>query len=191
LAGLCKVAKTEPYSNSYYWGHDLDGAPDTLWGLEGYYHPVGFFLNHSASDGFKEEMRKVDEAKLLRNVQGLNSPDYDLRHYDLFGGFLTRKDDKDRDIQDSFVAVVHFSASPGRRKQLLGTLSDYADRVKATEMGTPGAAQSLAVLKEVNDFNLASIYIRYVIRSTCPPLDSKKRLLMTLQNSVTKGMGGV
>jgi hypothetical protein len=156
------VSKTEPYSNSYYWGYDLDGAPDTLWGLEGYYHPVGFFMNHISGDVFKEEMRKVDEDKLLRNVQGLGSPDYDLRHYDLFGGFVTRQDDKDRDAQDSFVAVVHFSAAPGRRKQLLGILADSADRVKAAETGPSIAVQSFAVLKEVNDFNLATVYIRYV-----------------------------
>lgn len=162
LAGLCKVSKTEPYSNSYYWGYDLDGSPDTLWGLEGYYHPVGFFMNHVSSDTFNKEMRKIDEEKLLRNVQGLTSPDYDLRHYDLFGGFLTRKGDKDRDVQDSFVAVVHFSASQGRRKQLLRILSDYADGVNATETGPSGAVQSFAVLKEVNDFNLATLYIRCV-----------------------------
>jgi hypothetical protein len=157
------VSKTEPYSNSYYWGHDLDGAPDTLWGLEGYYHPVGFFMNHVSGDVFKEEMRKVDEDKLLRTVQGLASPDYDLRHYDLFAGFVTRPDDKDRDTQDSFVAVVHFSATPGRRKQLLGILADSADRVKAVETGPSVAVQSFAVLKELNDFNLATVYVRYVI----------------------------
>ncbi|KAI1617870.1 hypothetical protein EDD36DRAFT_14975 [Exophiala viscosa] len=155
LAGLCKVSKTEPYSNSYYWGHDLDGEPDTLWGLEGYYHPVGFFMNHVSSDIFKEEMRKVDEDKLLRTVQGIGSPDYDLHHYDFFSGFLTRKDDQDRDAQDSFVTVVHFWASEGRRKQLLGILADSADKIKSAEM-----VQSFAVLKEVNDFHLATIYIR-------------------------------
>jgi len=71
LAALCKVSKTEPYSNSYYWGHDLDGAPDTLWGLEGYHHPVGFFLNHGSSDVFKEQMRRVDETgcyEILRDL---------------------------------------------------------------------------------------------------------------------------
>ncbi|KAK7883460.1 hypothetical protein LTR67_011210 [Exophiala xenobiotica] len=157
---LCKVAKTERYSNSYYWGYDLDGAPDTLWGLEGYYHSVGFFINHGASDVFKEEMRKVDEAKLLRNVQGLGSPDYDLRYYDLFGGFLTRKGDKDRDAPDSLVVVVHFSASQGRRKQLLGIVADCADLVQGLETAPFGAVQSVVVLKEVNDLNLVTAYIR-------------------------------
>ena len=162
LAALCKVSKTEPYSNSYYWGHDLDGAPDTLWGLEGYHHPVGFFLNHGSSDVFKEQMRRVDEDRLLRNTQGLGSPDYDLYYYDIFDGFLTRKDDKDRDAQDCFVAVVHLWASQDRRKQLLGILANYADRVKATKTGPSNAVQSFAVLKEVNDFKMATIYIRYV-----------------------------
>jgi hypothetical protein len=156
------VSKTEPYSNTYYWGYDLDGTPDTLLGLEGYYHPVGFFMNHISSDVFKEEMRKVDEDRLLRNVQGLGSPDYDLHHYNLVSGFVTRQDDSDRAAQDSFVAVVHFWASPGRRKQLLGILADSADRVKAAETGPSIAIQSFAVLKEVNDFSLATVYIRYV-----------------------------
>ncbi|KIV81152.1 hypothetical protein PV11_08591 [Exophiala sideris] len=155
LAGLCKVSKTEPYSNSYYWGYDLDGEPDTLWGLEGYYHPVGFFMNHVSSDIFKEEMRMVDEDKLLRTVQGIGSPDYDLHHYDLFGGFLTRKNDNDQDAPDGFVAIAHFWATEGRRKQLIGILADCADNVKSA-----GTVQSFAVLKEVNDFQLATIYIR-------------------------------
>ncbi|OAG36429.1 hypothetical protein AYO21_09414 [Fonsecaea monophora] len=163
LAGLCKVSKTERYSNSYYWGHDLDGETDTLWGLEGYYHATGFFLDHVSSDEFKAEMRKVDDAKLLRTVQGIGSPDYDLRYYDLFGGFLTRKDDPDRDRQDSFVCVVHFSAAEGRRKQLLGVAADCADLVEATAgngVAPFGAVQSFAVLKEVNDLSLVSLYIR-------------------------------
>ncbi|KAK5047273.1 hypothetical protein LTR84_006795 [Exophiala bonariae] len=160
LHGLCKVSKTEPYSNSYYWGYDVDGAPDTLWGLEGYYHPVGFFMNHISTNTFKEEMRKVDEEKLLRNSQGLASPDYDLHHYDFFSGFLTRKSDKDRDAENSFVVVVHFSASQGRRKQLLGILSDCADQVQTTQTGPPSAVQSFAVLKEINDLDLVSVYIR-------------------------------
>jgi len=102
-------------------------------GLEGYYHPTGFFLGHVSTDIFKEEMQKVDNDKLLRNVQGLNSPDYDLHHYDLFSGFVKRDDDRDRDATDSFVAVVHFWAAQGKRKQLLGILADVVDRVKASE----------------------------------------------------------
>ena len=117
-------------------------------------------MNHVSSDIFKEEMRKVDEDKLLRNVQGLGSPDYDLGHYDFFGGFVTRKDDNDRDTKDSFVAVVKFWATLGRRKQLLGLLADCADRVKELEMGPSPAVQSCVVLKEVNDLNLATVYIR-------------------------------
>ncbi|OQU97038.1 Alcohol dehydrogenase GroES-like domain-containing protein [Cladophialophora immunda] len=155
-----RVSKTEPYSYSYYWGQDLDGEPDTLWGLEGYYHPIGFFLGHVSTDIFKEEMRKVDDDKLLRNVQGLNSPDYDLHHYDFFSGFIKRDDDKDRDAMDSFVVVVHLWAAEGKRKQLLGILADVADRVKASEKTTSITVQSFGVLKEVNDLHLATAYIR-------------------------------
>jgi hypothetical protein len=160
LVGLCAVSKTEPYSNSYYWGHDLDGAPDTLWGLEGYYHPVGFFMSHISSDTFKEEMKKVDEDKLLRNVQGLGSPDYDLHHYDESSGFVKRMDDANADCVDSAVVVVHFWAQEGRRKELLAVMADYADKVKAREMSPSIDIQSFLALKELNDLNLASLYIR-------------------------------
>jgi hypothetical protein len=154
------VSKTEPFSNSYYWGHDLDGAPDTLWGLEGYYHPVGFHMNHVSGTIFKEEMQKVDDDNLLRNVQGLGSPDYDLHHYDLFDGFVKRKDDPAADSVDSFVAVVHYWAKEGKRKQLLGMLADAADMIKASEKAGSITVQSFAVLKEVNDFSLVTAYIR-------------------------------
>ncbi|KAF2801314.1 uncharacterized protein BDZ99DRAFT_430136 [Mytilinidion resinicola] len=160
LTALCAVSKTEPFSNSYYWGYDLDGAPDTLWGLEGYYHPVGFHMNHVSGEIFKEEMAKVDDDKLLRNVQGLGSPDYDLHHYDLADGFVKRKDDPDADAVNSVVVIVHFWAKEGKRKQLLGTLADAADRVQASEKAGSITVQSFAVLKEVNDFQLATAYIR-------------------------------
>ncbi|OQU94461.1 hypothetical protein CLAIMM_00815 [Cladophialophora immunda] len=159
LVPLCEVSATEPYSTSYYWGQDVDGEPDTLWGLEGYQHPIGFFIGHPASDVFKREMQKVDEDKLLRHVQGLGSPDYDLHYYDMHHGFLTRSDDKDKDAKDSFVVVVHFWAPEGRRKELLGTLSCSADRVKASETSSV-TIQSFAVLKECLDVNMASLYIR-------------------------------
>ncbi|KAK6067267.1 hypothetical protein SCUP515_10239 [Seiridium cupressi] len=148
LQGLCQVSKQEPYSHSYYWGYDLDGEPDTIWGLEGYHHPVGFFMNHVSSDTFKEEMRKVDQDNLLRHEQGLASPDYDLHHYDLFAGFAKRENDKGPDDEDSFVAVVHFWALDGRRKQILGTLADVLDRVKASSQRPLTLLQSFMVLKE-------------------------------------------
>ncbi|RFU29329.1 hypothetical protein B7463_g6998, partial [Scytalidium lignicola] len=160
LAALCAVSETEPYSTSYYWGQDVDGEPDTLWGLEGYAHPVGFFLGHVSTDIFKHEMKKVDDDKLLRHVQGLNSPDYDLHHYDLFSGFLKRGDDSERDTKDSFVVIVHIWALDGKRKQLLGTLAGYADQVKASEKVPSIKVQSFGVLKEIRDVNLASLYIR-------------------------------
>ena len=162
LLALCAVSETEPYSTSYYWGVDVDGEPDTLWGLEGYSHPIGFFLGHTSTDVFKEEMRKVDEDNLLRNVQGLGSPDYDLHHYDTYSGFLKRPDDKSGDVKDSFVVVVHFWALDGKRKQLFGALADYADRVKASEKAPAITVQSFGVLKELRDLKLASLYIRSV-----------------------------
>lgn len=160
LVPLCEVSATEPYSTSYYWGQDVDGEPDTLWGLEGYSHAIGFFIGHPASDIFKREMKKVDDDKLLRHVQGLGSPDYDLHYYDFYSGFLTRADDKDKDAKDSFVVVVHMWASEGRRKQLLGTLAAGADAVRASQRSPSITIQSFAVLKECLDVNMTSLYIR-------------------------------
>lgn len=153
------MSATEAYSTSYYWGQDVDGEPDTLWGLEGYRHPIGFFIGHPASDVFKREMKKVDDDKLLRHVQGLGSPDYDLHYYDMHYGFLTRADDPDANAKDSFVVVLHFWALEGRRKQLLGTLSVGIDQVQASKNE---GVQSFAVLKECLDVNMASLYIRSV-----------------------------
>lgn len=157
---MCAVSKAEPYSTSYYWGRDVDGEPDTLWGLEGYAHAVGFFLGHPASDVFKAEMQKVDADKLLRNVQGLGSPDYDLHYYDLHSGFLTRPDDESKDSKDSFVVVTHFWVQKGKRKAMLGFLNGFADQVRASEAGPAIRVQSCAVLKETNDTNIASLYLR-------------------------------
>ena len=105
-------------------------------------------------------MKKVDEDKLLRHVQGLGSPDYDLHYFDMHYGFLTRPDDKDKDSKDSFLVVMHFWAPEGRRKQLLGTLSAGVDRVQASESAPNITIQSFAVLKESLDVNMATLYIR-------------------------------
>ncbi|KAI1845520.1 hypothetical protein JX265_011629 [Neoarthrinium moseri] len=157
LVALCTVSKTEPHSTTYYWGQDVDNEPDTIWGLEGYTHAVGFFLGHPASDVFKSEMQKVDNDRLLRHVQGLGSPDYDLKYYDYHAGFLKRPDDPDRDATDSFVVIIHLSSGLGRRKQVLGLLADSADAVRSEKSMS---VQSFAVLKEVMQENLCSVYIR-------------------------------
>jgi hypothetical protein len=134
----------------------MDGEPDTLWGLEGYRHPIGFFIGHPASEVFKREMKLVDEDRLLRHTQGLGSPDYDLHYYDFLHGFLTRANDKEKDAKDSFVVIIHFWATEGRRKELLESLSAAVDRVESHH----DTIQSFAVLKDCLDMNLASLYIR-------------------------------
>ncbi|KAH8797913.1 hypothetical protein F5884DRAFT_146441 [Xylogone sp. PMI_703] len=157
LVSLCEVSAAEPHGSSYYWGQDLDGEPDTLWGLEGYSHAVGFFMGHPASDVFKREMSLVDSDKLLKTVQGLGSPDYDLHHYDWYGGFLTREEDADKYAKNSHVAVHHFWAKEGKREELLGKLLGFAE---GTQVKESVSVQSAAVLKEVNDMNLATLWIR-------------------------------
>ncbi|CAI4218723.1 unnamed protein product [Parascedosporium putredinis] len=160
LVHLCGVSATEPYGDSYYWGGDLDGEPDTLWGLEGYTHPIGFFIDHVSSEIFKREMALVDSDALLRTKQGLGSPDYDLHHYDEEAGFLKRQDDPDRHSTDSHVAVYHFwAADEAGRTRVLEALSRFATDAE-TSQGASGSIQSALVLKECRDLKLATLWLR-------------------------------
>ncbi|OCL06316.1 hypothetical protein AOQ84DRAFT_378748 [Glonium stellatum] len=153
LVHLCKVSATEPQGNSYYWGRDLDGEPDTLWGLEGYSHAVGFFMGHPASDVFKTQMAFVDSENLLKQ-------DYDLHHYDLAGGWLTRAGDADPDSKESFVVVHHFWAKDKvLRDALLGWLNVLAKKTLVGPLGEWGV-QSCGVLRECNDQRLATLWVR-------------------------------
>lgn len=161
LVNLCAVSATEPYGDSYYWGYDVDGEPDTTWGLEGYTHPIGFFIDHVSSDIFKQEMALVDKDELLRTEQGLKSPDYDLHHYDQVSGYLKRPDDLERDSKTSYVAVYHFwSKTPNERAAVLERLSRFASET----LKAPGSVQSALVLKECRDLSMATLWLRYVTR---------------------------
>lgn len=160
LIHLCGVSATEPYGDSYYWGADLDGEPDTLWGLEGYTHPIGFFIDHVSSEIFKREMGLVDKDELLRHKQGLGSPDYDLHHYDQEAGWLKRDDDPDRDSKTSYVAVHHFwTSEEAERSRLLDALGAFAEETRGGEVK---GVQSCLVLRECRDLKMASLWLRYV-----------------------------
>lgn len=157
------MSATEPLGTTYYWGQDLDGEPDTLWGLEGYSHAVGFFIGHPSSQIFKEEMAFVDSQKLLRHEQGLTSKDYDLKHYDQAGGYLTRSDDELKDGKDSFVAVLHFWARGGKRVDVISKLSKLAEETKESKgLGLETMVQSCALLKGVWDLDLVTLWVRLV-----------------------------
>ncbi|KAF4783758.1 hypothetical protein HER10_EVM0013442 [Colletotrichum scovillei] len=169
----------------YYWGHDLSASePDTLWGLEGYTHPAGFFLGHTSTDVFKREMRLADEQKLLKTVQGIGSPDYDLHHYDLAGGWLKREDDPGKDSRDSAVAVVYFwAAEEGRREEVVRSLEGFAKAQRERAVGE-AELQSCAVLREVMDRRLATLWLRTKTQQHLKSqLETKdyKDLLATLQ----------
>lgn len=147
---------TERYGDSYYWGQDLDGEPDTLWGLEGYTHPVGFFLDHVSSDIFKREMALVDSDKLLRHEQGLQSRDYDLHHYDFEGGWLKRATDPDADSTTSHVAVFHlWAVTDEKRDQVMRLLTAFSERMTGQDI-----IQSCAVLKECRDLTMTTLWLR-------------------------------
>ena len=159
LVHLCEVSRTEPYGDSYYWGYDLDGEKDTLWGLEGCTHPIGFFLDHVSSGIFKREMALVDKDELLRTTQGLGSPDYDLHHYDQVGGCLKRTDDPDSDSKTSFVVVNHYWANDeSGRDKILDSLSRFAAQILENQ----NQVQSALVLKECRDKNLGTLWLRSV-----------------------------
>lgn len=162
--------------NSYYWGADLDGEPDTLWGLEGYTHPVRFFKGHVSSDIFKREMALVDSDRLLKHEQGLTSRDYDLKHYDLSGGWLTREDDIDKDSMNSYVVVHHLFAKEGKRTEVIERLLKFSEETKAQAPNV--GVQSCAVLEEISDVSLVTLWVRYVSRK---PIDlfSTKFLIRT------------
>ncbi|KKA18128.1 hypothetical protein T310_7923 [Rasamsonia emersonii CBS 393.64] len=160
LVHLCNVSATETLGDTYYWGQDLDGEPDTLWGLEGYTHPVGFFLGHVSTDIFKREMALVDADQLLRHEQGLASRDYDLHHYDWAGGWLKRGDDPDRDSKTSHVVVYHFWAvDKDCRAELMTALGNFATETKDSQ-GPSGTLQSCAVLKECRDETMTTLWLR-------------------------------
>lgn len=156
------MSATEPQGTSYYWAQDLDGEPDTLWGLEGYSHAVGFFLGHPSSDIFKSEMALVDKDKLLKTQQGLGSPDYDLHHYDLEGGWLTLPNDVDKDSKTSHVVLYHFWANDGMRGSIMERLIKYSEDVKTEQKNTPVVVQSCVVLKECvyKHGNLTTLWLR-------------------------------
>ncbi|KAK5245349.1 hypothetical protein LTR20_006731 [Exophiala xenobiotica] len=160
IESLVNVSATERLGDSYYWGHSLDGDTDTIIGLEGYVHPVGFFIGHFETDVFKREVKLIDGAKLLRHEQGLDSPDYDLHHYDLEGGWLKREDDPHKDSKTSHVAVYHFWATEeAKRPELLQKMVAFADALKGTQ-GANGPVQSCAILKECRDFTMATLWLR-------------------------------
>jgi len=160
VASLVTVSASERLGDSYYWGHSLGEDTDTIVGLEGYTHPVGFFMGHFETDVFKSQVKLIDGDKLLRHQQGLDSPDYDLHHYDLIGGWLKRDDDPDKDSKTSHVAVYHFWATKeAKRPELLQKLVAFADGLKGTQ-GPNGPVQSAAVLKEIRHVTLATLWLR-------------------------------
>ena len=108
-------------------------------------------------------MALVDSDKLLRNEQGLTSKDYDLKHYDQAGGYLTREDDEGKDGKDSFVVVIHFWIKSGRRGDAISKLGDLADATKGgMGLGLEAMIQSCAVFKGVWDRNLVTLWVRSV-----------------------------
>lgn len=113
-------------------------------------------MGHPASDIFKREMALVDSDKLLKNEQGLASRDYDLHHYDYAGGWLTKEDDPEKNSKTSYVVVHHFFARPGKRQAIILWLNAFAEEAKGIK-----GVQSSAVLQEINDTSLVTLWLRY------------------------------
>lgn len=151
-----------------------------MWGLEGYTHPVGFFLGHTSTDVFKHEMSLVDQDKLLKTAQGIGSPDYDLHHYDLAGGWLTREDDAEKDSKHSAVAVIHFWGSEKDRPKVIDHLIEFS-RSQKEKSYKQGTLQSCGVMEEIRDLGLATLWLRYVYPSI--EYTDSKFLLFTSQSN--------
>jgi hypothetical protein len=185
---LCKVSLTEPQGISYYWGRDLDGEPDTLWGLEGYTEPDGFNFGHPSSDVFKVQMLRVDSENLLGD-------DYDLHHYNLVGGWLKRPHDPQADSKTSHVAVLHFFSRKGTRDQVIEQLEALGKEALEKEP----RVSSFGILKELNDESLVTVWLRcgivlpshfHVLKTPLehPPL---RILRHTLRRKLTEDLLGV
>ncbi|TVY41216.1 hypothetical protein LOCC1_G005707 [Lachnellula occidentalis] len=161
ITSLVDVSAGEKMGDSYYWGYSLDGDEDTIMGLEGYTHPVGFFMGHFETDVFKEQNKLIDKDELLATQQGLDSSDYDLHHYDEAGGWVKRADDPEKDSKTSHQAAFHFYSKPEDREEVLRKLVAFADGLKDTQ-GATGPVQSALVLKEVRIPTMATLWLRYV-----------------------------
>jgi hypothetical protein len=148
---------TEPQGRSYYWGRDLDGEPDTIWGLEGYTEADGFNYGHPSSDIFKAQMERIHTEKLL-------GQDYDLHHYNLVGGWLKRPLDPQADSKTSHVAVLHFYTREGIRDQVIEQLEALG---KEALENVPSVS-SFGILKGLNDENLVTVWLRYDIELPHP-----------------------
>ncbi|KAK9378458.1 uncharacterized protein V2V93DRAFT_375697 [Kockiozyma suomiensis] len=159
IVSLCNVSATEKLGDTYYWGSSLEGDPDTICGLEGYTHAVGFFIGHFETKVFKEQGALIDSDRLLKHEQGLDSRDYDLHHYDLVGGFLKRQNDPDRDAKDSIIAVYHFwSTTDETRPEILEKLLAFVNKYRPGELDS--SVQSAIVLKEIRFPTMATLWLR-------------------------------
>lgn len=157
------MSATEKLGDTYYWGSSLEGDPDTICGLEGYTHAVGFFIGHFETKVFKEQGALIDSDRLLKHEQGLDSRDYDLHHYDLVGGFLKRQNDPDRDAKDSIIAVYHFwSTTDETRPEILEKLLAFVNKYRPGELDS--SVQSAIVLKEIRFPTMATLWLRCVVQ---------------------------
>lgn len=120
----------------------------------------------------------MDDEKLL-------AEDYDLHHYDWYGGFLRREDDAASASKAGGVAVHHFWADEGKRKAVMEKLVSFAEGSKKGAV----FVQSAGVLKACTELTLTSLWLRSVARRhNSPPLDlarhglhAEELSLLTLQ----------
>lgn len=99
----------------------------------------------------------VDQDKLLKTRQGIDSPDYDLHHYTHEAGWLKHPNDGEKDAKTSQVKVIHYWGKEGSRQEIMQRLAVFADELYSTS--TP-AVQSCLVLKDLLDPNLTTIWLR-------------------------------
>lgn len=112
----------------------------------------------------------------MKHEQGLTSRNYDLKHYDLAGGWLTQEDDVDKDSMNSYVVVHHLFAKDGKRTEVTERLLKFSEETKAQAPNV--GVQSCAVLEEISDVSLVTLWVRYESRKLID-LFSTKFLIRT------------
>lgn len=127
--------QTEPYSNSYYWAAILTASLTHSGGLKVTITPLG---SSWAMSRRTSSRKKCERPKGQTYSQCPRSRKYWLwplsRRHVL--QLLKRKDDKDGDSKDSFIAVVHFWATEGKTKAIAENSFRLCRLGKSLEKGT-------------------------------------------------------
>lgn len=97
---------------------------------------------------------------------------YDLHHYNMVGGWLKRRGDPQADSKTSHVAVIHFFTQSGKRDHVIEQL----ESVGKSALESEPTVSSFGILKELNDENLVTVWLRYAYNASNPAFTSLTNL---------------